>query len=355
MALRYALPEIQAFSYPFPSDAIQRWRQCAHDNGSFSHGMDPDFIIPFLDIDEAARDARLILKIVDGSCSEAIVVVPDRPGLFPGRCWKLFSHDHIDVCGFTSPQLEQSCDSILHLAAAGLAQDGVELLRLFLPKMQHLGPGQNRSFRTSVLHNSFFDLNESNPYQMPTKLRKNNGRLAKKLSVRYGALHLEVEPSNFRNTDLFLDIEASGWKGSASTAIKSSSCLHRAYLTVSRNRDALVRAHVFTLFAGGRAVASAFGLVHPEHVTLLKIGFRQEFAEFSPGSILIAEILEHAQNSGKSKMYLSTFPEWAKRWKPELVEKECKRVYAEGAMGSCAWLFDQALRVPARLARLASR
>ena len=348
------LSDILIFPYPFDSAAVALWRRCVTTNGSFTHGMDPDFILPFLEIDEDAVRARLILSVVDGNCEAAVVVVPDKSALYPDRCWQLFSHDHIDVSGFARPQVGHNRDSIFDLASAGLAQEGKKLSRLMLPKMQYLDPGHLRSIRTGILHNAYFDFGAPVAYQVPTKMRNNNRRLRKKLIARHGSLRLDVAPANMENMSVFFEIEASGWKGAAMTAINNNIPLRRAYLAVSRHKHALSRAHVFTLFAGDKAVSSAFGLVHPEYVSLLKIGFRPEFAEYSPGGLLASEIIEYVRHSGRGKLYLSTFPVWAKRWKPESVEKECRRVYAEGATGLCLWLFDNCSRLPARVSRLVS-
>jgi hypothetical protein len=280
--------------------------------------------------------------------------MPDESALFRDHCWRLFSHDHIDVAGFTRAQVGHSWDSSFDLVSAGLAQEGIKLSRLLMPKMQCLDAGQLRSIRTGVLYNAYFDFGGPVAYKVPAKMRNNNRRLRKKLIARHGPLRLEVAPANIENTSVFCEIEASGWKAAAMTAINNNIPLRRAYLAVSRHKQALSRAHVFTLFAGDKAVSSAFGLVHPEYVSLLKIGFRQEFAEYSPGGLLTAEIIEYVRNSGREKLYLSTFPMWAKRWKPESVEKECRRVYVEGASGLCLWLFDNWSRLTARVSRLIS-
>jgi CelD/BcsL family acetyltransferase involved in cellulose biosynthesis len=341
----------QVYRYPFPPEAVALWRQWVRDSAYTAHGMDPDFILPFLRIDPMASEARLVMSVKNAFCELALVILPERSGVMRSGHWVAFQHDHIDVYGFTDRQESVSADHFFNLAANGLAREGKKLRRLSLPRLQYVPRGHHPGTALCKDSNAYFRVAGIGPYQQPAKLARNNRRLGKKLAEGFGAVALAVESSNFRNLGRFFEIEASGWKGAGGTAIEQQDELGRAYISACRHEDSVSRGCVFTLYAGSIPISAAFGLVYPGHVTLLKIAFDNRFGEFSPGSLLLSEILDYCIAENKNRLYLSTFPDWSHRWKPEAVDKFSVRLYADSAAGRVKLTLDALFDRVARFSR----
>ncbi len=331
--------EIVTFSYPFDTDAVSLWRQWVQRDGQITHGMDPDFVLPFLNGGEIAKDALLIMHFHNTRCELAVVVVPDNSRLWPSQSWRMFTHEHIDVYGFLKESTGQTYDRFFDLVKGGLSNEGINLSRLSFLNIQGLQSGERKFLEKFTRFNAYFDLAGPAAYTVPGKLNRNIKRYAKKLADCYGPSTLKVEPSREDNMKTFFDVEASGWKDRENSAIRSDGRLRRAYLAAARDDDSNCRAHVFTLWAGHEAVSSAYGLVYESHISLLKIGFDERFAQFSPGSLLISEVFEHARAVGVTRLFFSTYPDWAKRWKPDLRKKMDVHIFSDDNIGRYRYLF----------------
>ena len=224
--------------------------------------------------------------------------------------------------------------------------------QLSLSNMQCVQPAQRNYSVKCIRFNAFFDLSGAAAYSAPGKLNRNIKRYTKKIVAGYGPLELKVAPSELENMNTFFDIEASGWKYRENSAIRSDTRLRRAYLAATRDNNSRCRAHVFTLWAGNEAVSSVYGLVCADHISLLKIGFNERFARFSPGTLLISHVIQHARNNGKSRLYLSTYPDWAKRWKPSLRTKRNVHVFSDDNIGKLRYLLDRFVTKTKHLIRM---
>jgi len=333
--------EIATFSYPFDADAVSLWRQWVQRDGQVSHGMDPDFLLPFLNAEGTSKDALLIMQLHNTRCELAVVVIPDTSRLWPSQSWRMFTHEHIDVYGFLKESAGQTYDRFFDVVKEGLLSEGINLSRLSFLNIQGLQPGQRKFSEKYTRFNAYFDLVGPATYTVPGKLNRNIKRYAKKLADCHGPLTLKVEPSRADNMKTFFDVEASGWKDRENTAIRSDGDLRRAYLAAARDDDSTCRAHVFTLWAGHEAVSSAYGLVYENHISLLKIGFDERFERFSPGSLLISEVFQHARAVGMTRLFFSTYPDWAKRWKPNLRRKMDVHIFSDDKIGRYRYLFDR--------------
>jgi hypothetical protein len=333
--------EIATFSYPFDTDAVSHWREWVQRVGQVSHGMDPDFLLPFLGTEKTSKNALLVMQLQNSRCELAVVVVPDTSFPWPRQSWRMFTHQHIDVYGFLEEGAGQTYDRVFDLVKEGLSNEGIKLSRLSFLNMQGLQSGERKFSEKFTRFNAFFDLFGPAAYTVPGKLNRNIKRYAKKIADSCGPLTLKVEPSGPDNMKTFFDVEASGWKDRENTAIRTDECLRRAYLAAAQDDDSNCRAHVFTLWAGRDPVSSAYGLVYANHISLLKIGFDERFARYSPGSLLISEVFQYARAAGVARIFFSTYPDWAKRWKPALSKKMEVHIFSNDRIGRYRYLFDR--------------
>jgi len=118
----------------------------------------------------------------------------------------------------------------------------------------------------------------------------------------------------------FLQIEASGWKGAwgSSTAIAQDECLTAFYRElIDQSWPGLV-AQINTMYIGDTAVSAQLALNSSVNCCLLKIGYRESYANCAPGSLLLFEVLKNtAENKNINKLSLLTSPQWAQRWHPK--------------------------------------
>ncbi len=92
--------------------------------------------------------------------------------------------------------------------------------------------------------------------------------------------------------DAFFELELSGWKGRAGTAIACDDNA-RAYTQAGLIGEAKHgRLRFWKLALDGKPIAMAFATVQPPQAWLMKITYDEAFAKYSPGVLLIFDIME---------------------------------------------------------------
>jgi CelD/BcsL family acetyltransferase involved in cellulose biosynthesis len=145
-------------------------------------------------------------------------------------------------------------------------------------------------------------------------LRKQEARLHEADNVTFR--FVEAADSSNRHFELFTDLEASGWKGEAGTAIRSQPTLHSFYATFTEElaRDGLLEWHF--LEAGGRSIGAHLAVRIGASITLLKIAYDESHATLSPGNMLFLALVRREIESGASLIIdcLTDMP-WHRNWK----------------------------------------
>ncbi|NNK62708.1 MAG: GNAT family N-acetyltransferase [Gemmatimonadetes bacterium] len=117
--------------------------------------------------------------------------------------------------------------------------------------------------------------------------------------------------------DLFLTLEASGWKGEWDTL---SALAHRRgdrlfYETVMTGLAARGAARVDVLYAGTRPVSGQLAVRGGGTWHLLRIGYDETFRRIGPGGLLLRSFLEEvAADPSIEAVHLGTAPDWSDRW-----------------------------------------
>jgi CelD/BcsL family acetyltransferase involved in cellulose biosynthesis len=117
----------------------------------------------------------------------------------------------------------------------------------------------------------------------------------------------------------FLELEASGWKGRAGegTAIQLDPDLVRFYSGMMSRFAASGGCEINLLRLNGRNIAGQFCLISAGTWYHLKIAYDEEFHKYSPGSILLEDVLARlCLDEGVHTASLLTGAEWADRWHP---------------------------------------
>jgi CelD/BcsL family acetyltransferase involved in cellulose biosynthesis len=125
------------------------------------------------------------------------------------------------------------------------------------------------------------------------------------------------------------EVEASGWKGRAGTAIGSSPETSRFYRGVATDLQRHDELRLSTLSADGRMIAFDLGLVHGARYYVLKTGFDESWRRFAPGLALRLSVVERCFELGlESHEFLGAEMGWKRLFATHARENRVFRAYA---------------------------
>jgi len=123
--------------------------------------------------------------------------------------------------------------------------------------------------------------------------------------------------------DIFLDIEASGWKGSAGTssAIRCRPAVLCFYTEMVRAFAARNECVVNLLWHGDQAIAGQIGLKICRTLHILKVGYRDINSTVAPGILLRDQVIRYSCNDPEiDTLSMVNDPHWATSFKPLKVD-----------------------------------
>jgi len=142
-----------------------------------------------------------------------------------------------------------------------------------------------------------------------------------------------ADPDQDAALDRFLQIEASGWKGEAGTAILDDPRALRLYTEFAHAaaKQGWLRIHLLEL--DGAAIAGDFGCILGDAEFLVKTGFDERYAHVSPGAVVRAEALREAMAEGLTRYEFLGGPDRYKlQWGGDLRERLLIRGYRGSAL-----------------------
>lgn len=122
--------------------------------------------------------------------------------------------------------------------------------------------------------------------------------------------------------EIFLDIEASGWKGEAGTssAIRCKPDMLAFYSAIVREFSARDACVINLLWHGDHPVAGQLCLKIGNTLNILKVGFSEAHAKFAPGLLLLERLIRKTcEDPCIDVLHLVNNPEWAMFFKPRVV------------------------------------
>jgi CelD/BcsL family acetyltransferase involved in cellulose biosynthesis len=132
-----------------------------------------------------------------------------------------------------------------------------------------------------------------------------------------------------RELTLGFEVEASGWKGRAGTAIASLPQTARFYRGVAAYLQRQGELRLSTLSADRRVIAFDLGLVHRARYYLLKTGFDESWRRFAPGLALRLSVVERCFELGlESHEFLGAEMGWKGLFATHAREHRVFRAYA---------------------------
>jgi CelD/BcsL family acetyltransferase involved in cellulose biosynthesis len=194
--------------------------------------------------------------------------------------------------------------------------------------------------------------------QLLSSRRRADMRRARRRAEELGPVHTEIRTPMPHEVSEVLDdafsIEASSWKGRSGTALAadaSRAAFFRRYAALAAERGIL---RVSFLRVGNRGAAMQIAVECGGANWILKIGYDEEFARYSPGMLLILATLQHALARGlHSYELLGTAEPWTVMWTERVRPFVSLSAYPARASGLAALCADMAPVAWRRLRRAA--
>jgi CelD/BcsL family acetyltransferase involved in cellulose biosynthesis len=123
------------------------------------------------------------------------------------------------------------------------------------------------------------------------ELRRQRNRLAEHGEVRFEIARNPADVS--RTVEIFLALEASGWKGDRGTALRQNEGDASFIRRATRDLAETGQCEIVTMHAGDTPVAAAIVLRHQDRAFYFKLGIDERFAKFSPGVQLTLDLTRH--------------------------------------------------------------
>jgi len=107
---------------------------------------------------------------------------------------------------------------------------------------------------------------------------------------------------------------------------------------------------------GDQTAAVQLGVEYKNRFWLLKMGYDQNFARYSPGELLIVESLRLAAERGLEAYEFTGTPEsWTHKWTDKTHPSVSIRIYAAGLRGLIGVAAESAMAASRRAARMFQR
>ncbi|MBI5401763.1 MAG: GNAT family N-acetyltransferase [Ignavibacteriae bacterium] len=162
--------------------------------------------------------------------------------------------------------------------------------------------------------------------------RRSSLRRLKKLAENNGNVSIEIKCPPAETVDKYLDeifeLEASGWKKQIGTAMMVNKKLGAFFRNYSREAADLKILQLCFLRIDGTAVAAQIGLEYANRFWILKIGHNEKYAKFSPGILLMNEVIRYSFGKKLDAIeFLGGNEQWLHIWTDHLHDMISYRIY----------------------------
>jgi CelD/BcsL family acetyltransferase involved in cellulose biosynthesis len=198
------------------------------------------------------------------------------------------------------------------------------------------------------------------PEQRLSSSRRSLLRRMRRRAEQTGTVSWEVltpEPSSLAPVlEEAFRVEAASWKGREGTALANETAKGEFFklYAASACEEGMLR--LCFLRINGRPAAMQLAVEHKGGYWIFKIGYDDEFAACSPGTLLIEETVRYAAARGlASYEFLGSVEEWTRMWTEDQYECVSLRSYPLGFNGAVAFGSDAARFAAGRIGRIVRR
>ena len=157
-------------------------------------------------------------------------------------------------------------------------------------------------------------------------------------------------PSLDRDLDEFLKLEAAGWKGRSGTAILSQRSTERLYREFAHAaaKEGWLRLNLLEL--DGTLIAGSYDCMFAQTGYLLKTTFSESHGRFSPGLVLLGEVLQAGiEEDIRGYDFLGDADIYKTRWTSEVRPR--MQIFAYRGLARPGYVYRKTLRPMLKSAR----
>jgi len=115
----------------------------------------------------------------------------------------------------------------------------------------------------------------------------------------------------------FLEVEGSGWKGAAGSAIEQDPVLVAFYDSLAAHLTLDGHCEIHALHAEGKCIAAAYVVYTPGTCTVLKCGYDESYSHISPGRVLAHQtFLWSCEDPAITTVSWVADAPWLRHWRP---------------------------------------
>lgn len=169
--------------------------------------------------------------------------------------------------------------------------------------------------------------------QLSSGFRANLRRRRRALEA-LGKVRVERCSDSAERVEAGIELELHGWKGRAGTAIAQDIDARGFYTDLARLLGEQGRLALWTMYLDERLIAFQFGLEHRGSYALLKPAYDESFARYSPGQLLMAEVLRDAIARRLTRFeFLGEDMPWKRDWHPDTHAQDWLFVFRRSTSG----------------------
>jgi len=292
----------------------REWADLA-DRTNASPFVQPGWVLPWAEL--RGFEVELAAVRRDGTLVAAMPMVRTRKGKVTPTDWHTPLFEAIAADDAALTELAETLVARHHryLSLGFLHQDG-PTHRAFIRSLRDAG---YRVRQRTVLRSPYIHLTgswEDFLAAWPAKRRSDLGRRRRRLEEQ-GVVSLETHDGTGSLEDLLtegFEVEASGWKGTRGTAIRTEGT-ESLYRRVAAWAAAEGKLRLGFLRLDGRAIAFDYCFEIGTTHYLVKTGFRPEYSAYAPGKLLRAHMIEAAYAAGfETYDFVGDADPWKMEW-----------------------------------------
>ena len=169
--------------------------------------------------------------------------------------------------------------------------------------------------------------------QLSSRFRANLRRRSRALAA-LGEVRVERCTDSTELVEAGIALELRGWKGRAGTAMAQDVDTRGFYTDLARVLGASGQLALWALYLNDRLIAFQFGLEHRGTYALLKPAYDESLARYSPGQLLMTEVLSDAIARHLVRFdFLGEDMPWKRDWHPDSYAQDWLFVFRRSTGG----------------------
>jgi CelD/BcsL family acetyltransferase involved in cellulose biosynthesis len=169
--------------------------------------------------------------------------------------------------------------------------------------------------------------------QLSSSFRANLRRRRRALEA-LGEVRVERCADSAEKVEAGIELERQGWKGRAGTAMAQDIDTRGFYTDLAGILGTQGCLALWALYLDERLIAFQFGLEHKSSYALLKPTYDESLARYSPGQLLMAEVLRDAIARRLTRFeFLGEDMPWKQDWRPETHSQDWLFIFQKSARG----------------------